>query len=169
MQFVWIYSSMLKKRRRAQYSRGVDTAVCVRALQMCVSVHGKLLTSARLQHPERFICSPRAFVQCLYRVLIREIERECNTVMVMHRRTLYENVDGQNKGCLLYYRYRYFMRGIDASYRHTLYRYIDEFVTPLWWHMDYLPMYYYLSVSLIVVNTCCLRRVRESKYLICVL
>ncbi len=25
-----------KKRRRAQYSRGVDTAVCVRALQMCV-------------------------------------------------------------------------------------------------------------------------------------
>ncbi len=25
-----------KKRRRAQYSRGVDAAVCVRALQMCV-------------------------------------------------------------------------------------------------------------------------------------
>ncbi len=24
-----------KKRRRAQYSRGVDTAVCARALQMC--------------------------------------------------------------------------------------------------------------------------------------
>ncbi len=37
-----------KKRRRAQYSHGVDTAVCVRALQMCVraraSVRGKLLT-----------------------------------------------------------------------------------------------------------------------------
>ncbi len=38
-----------KKRRRAQYSRGVDAAVCVRALQqMCVraraSVRGKLLT-----------------------------------------------------------------------------------------------------------------------------
>ncbi len=43
------------KRRRAQYSRGVDTAVCVRALQMCVRtlqmcvsartpVRGKLLT-----------------------------------------------------------------------------------------------------------------------------
>ncbi len=37
-----------QKRRRAQYSRGVDAAVCVRALQMCVraraSVCGKLLT-----------------------------------------------------------------------------------------------------------------------------
>ncbi len=31
-----------QKRRRAQYSRGVDAAVCVRALQMCV--RGKLLT-----------------------------------------------------------------------------------------------------------------------------
>ncbi len=29
---------MLKKRRRAQYSRRVDAAVCVRALQMCVCV-----------------------------------------------------------------------------------------------------------------------------------
>ncbi len=36
------------KRRRAQYSRGVDAAVCVRALQVCVQasdvcVHRKLL------------------------------------------------------------------------------------------------------------------------------
>ncbi len=35
-----------QKRRRAQYSRRVDAAVCVRALQMCAraSVRGKLLT-----------------------------------------------------------------------------------------------------------------------------
>ncbi len=37
-----------QKRRRAQYSHGVDAAVCVCALQMCVraraSVRGKLLT-----------------------------------------------------------------------------------------------------------------------------
>ncbi len=33
-----------QKRRRAQYSRGVDAAVCVRALQMCVRVRRKLLT-----------------------------------------------------------------------------------------------------------------------------
>ncbi len=37
-----------QKQRRAQYSRRVDAAVCVRALQMCVharaSVCGKLLT-----------------------------------------------------------------------------------------------------------------------------
>ncbi len=34
----------------------------------------------------------------------------------------------QNKCSFLYYRYRYFTRGIDASYRHTSYRLI---VTPL--------------------------------------
>ncbi len=43
----------------------------------------------------------------------------------------------QNKGAFLYYRYRYFTRGIDALYRHTLYRYIDPYrwiVTPLELH-----------------------------------
>ncbi len=70
---------------------------------------------------ERLLCSPRAFGQSLYRVLIREIEREC-----MHRRTLYENVDSA-KIKVPFYRYRYFTHDIDASYRHTLYRYIDPY------------------------------------------
>ncbi len=44
------------------------------------------------------------------------------------RRTLYENVDSAKiKVPFLYYRYRYFTRGIDASYHHTLYRYIDPY------------------------------------------
>ncbi len=47
----------------------------------------------------------------------------------------------QNKGAFLYYRYRYFTRGIDALYRHTLYRYID----PYWWivtHLKSIPVWF---------------------------
>ncbi len=45
----------------------------------------------------------------------------------------------QNKGAFLYYRYRYFTHDIDASYRHTLYRYIsihiDESLYPYCIHV----------------------------------
>ncbi len=85
-------------------ARASDVCVCVRAraLQMCVCVCARFRCvcalficvcvcvcvlqyaenfshSARLllNNPERFICSPRAFVQSLYRVLTREIDREC--------------------------------------------------------------------------------------------
>ncbi len=129
------------KRRRAQYSRGVDAAVCVcasdvcvcvcasdvcvrasdvcvrvrfrcvcaRALQMCVCVLQMCVCASASDvcvrvrfrcvcacfrcvcaretshtvldcysnNPERLLCSPRSFGQCLYRVLTREIEGEC--------------------------------------------------------------------------------------------
>ncbi len=54
----------------------------------------------------------------------------------------------QNKGAFLYDRYRYFTRGIDASYRHTLYRYIDPYrwiVTPLAFSCIHCYCYWWLS------------------------
>ncbi len=55
--------------------------VCVRELQMCVCACASgvcvCASDCSANNPERFICSPRAFGQFLYRVLIREIEREC--------------------------------------------------------------------------------------------
>ncbi len=44
---------------------------------------------------------------------------------VMHRQTLCENVDSA-KIKVPFYKYQYFTCSIGASYRHTLYRYIDE-------------------------------------------
>ncbi len=52
----------------------------------------------------------------------------------------------QNKGAFLYYRYRYFTRGIDASYRHILYRYIDPYqwiVTPLTRHKPWVKPHHH--------------------------
>ncbi len=51
--------------------------VCVRALQMCARKTSHTVRDCSANNPERLICSPRAFGQSLYRVLIREIEREC--------------------------------------------------------------------------------------------
>ncbi len=67
-------------------ARASDVCVCARFRCVCVCVCARVLQyaenfshSARLllNNPERFICCPRAFVQSLYRVLTREIEREC--------------------------------------------------------------------------------------------
>ncbi len=94
-----------KKQRRAEFSIRSELArlsvcarfrcVCVCALQMCVCVRFRCVCVCALQmcvcaqetshtardcysnNPERLICSPRAFGQCLYRVLTREIEGEC--------------------------------------------------------------------------------------------
>ncbi len=66
-----------------------DVCVCVRVLQMCVcALQMCVCACARFSarktshtardcysnNPERLLCSPRAFGQSLYRVLIREIE-----------------------------------------------------------------------------------------------
>ncbi len=82
-------------------------------------------------------------VLCLRAVFISSLDMwdwtRMHALMVMHRRTLCGLC--QNKGAFLQisiflqiYRYRYFTRDIDASYRHTLYQYIDPYrwiVTPL--------------------------------------
>ncbi len=61
------------------------SGVCVCALQMCVCACARF-SARKTSHtardcysnnPERLLCSPRAFGQSLYRVLIREIEWEC--------------------------------------------------------------------------------------------
>jgi len=67
---------------------------------------------------------------CLRAVLISSPDTwdwtRMHALAVMHRRTLCENVDSA-KIKVPFYKYRYFKRGIDASYRHILYRYIDPY------------------------------------------
>ncbi len=144
-----------KKRRRAQYSRRVDAAVCVRALQMCACasdvsvctrfrcasarfrfVRGKLLTSldSYSNNPEGLIYWPCAFGAVLISSPDTWDWTRMHALVVMHRRTLCENVDSV-KIKVPFYRYQYFTHGIDASYHHTLYWYIINpyrwIVTPL--------------------------------------
>ncbi len=134
--------------------------VSVRALQMCacasdvcacfrcVSVHALQMCERTLQicarktsHSARLLLqqSRASFMLAsfLRAVLILSPDMwdwtRMQALVVMHRRTLCENVDSV-KIKVPFYRYRYFMRGIDASYRHTLYRYINPYrwiVTPL--------------------------------------
>ncbi len=54
-----------------------DVCVWVRALQMCARKTSHTARDCSANNPERLICSPCAFGQSLYRVLTREIEREC--------------------------------------------------------------------------------------------
>ncbi len=71
--------------------------MCVRVLQMCARKTSHTARDCSANNPDRFICSTCAFGQSLYRVLVREIEcvrmRRMHMLVVMHRRTLYENVD----------------------------------------------------------------------------
>ncbi len=55
----------------------VCVCVCVCALQMCARETSHTALNYYSNNPERLLCSPRAFRQCLYRVLTREIEQEC--------------------------------------------------------------------------------------------
>ncbi len=50
--------------------------MCVRALQMCARKTSHTALDCYSNNPERLICSPCAFGQSLYRVLIRKIKRE---------------------------------------------------------------------------------------------
>ncbi len=50
--------------------------MCVRALQMCARKTSHTALDCYSNNPERLLFSPCAFGQSLYRVLIREIERE---------------------------------------------------------------------------------------------
>ncbi len=116
-------------------------SVCVRTLQMCVCVRFRCVCAGNFSHSARLLLqqSRASFMLalCLRQVLISSPDMwdwtRMHALVVMHRRTLYENVDSA-KIKVPFYKYRYFTRGIDASYRHTLYRYIDPYrwiVTPL--------------------------------------
>ncbi len=99
--------------------------VCARASDLCA---GKLLTQCDLLLQQ----SRASFMLtlCLRAVLISSPDTwdwtRMHALLVMHRRTLCENVD-LSKLKVPFYRYRYFTHGIDASYRHTLYRYVDPY------------------------------------------
>ncbi len=66
---------------------------------MCARKTSHTALDCYSNNPERLICSPCAFGQSLYRVLIQKIdhfekfEQECTRWWVKHRRTLYVNVD----------------------------------------------------------------------------
>ncbi len=49
----------------------------LRVLQMCARETSHSALDCSANNPERLLCSPCAFGQSLYRVLTREIEREC--------------------------------------------------------------------------------------------
>ncbi len=70
-------------------------------------------------NPEHLLCSPHAFRQSLYRVLPDTWDwSRKHTLVVIHRRTLCENVDSAKiKVTFLYYRYRYFTHGIESIYQ----------------------------------------------------
>ncbi len=64
-----------KKRRRAQFSIRAELtwlSVCIRF--RCVRVSA---SDCSANNSEGLLCSPRAFGQSLYQVLVREIERDC--------------------------------------------------------------------------------------------
>ncbi len=140
-----------KKRRRAQCSIRVDAAVCVRALQMCVCVCVRVLQmcvcacasdvcTGNFSHSARLLLqqSRASYVltSCLRAVLISSPDTwdwtRMHVLAVMHRQTLYENVDSAK------IKVPFYMTDIDilrvASMHHTLYRYINPYrwiVTPL--------------------------------------
>ncbi len=114
-----------------QYSRGVDAAVCVRALQMCVCVcvcvraRGKLLTQRATVTPTipsvlyaGLVPSGSAYIESWLNENARVGGNALTDIMCKCGQC-------QNKDAFLYDRYRYFTRGIDASYRHISYWYID--------------------------------------------
>ncbi len=79
---------------RAELTRlSVDTAVCVHVLQMCVSARENFSHSTRLQQSRAFYM----LASCFRAVLISSPDTwdwtRMHALMVMHRRTLYENVD----------------------------------------------------------------------------
>ncbi len=122
---------MLKKAEESSvFVQSWRSCLCVCVRFRCV--RGKLLTQRSTVTPTipsifyaRLVRSGSPYIESWYVRL--------NKLVVMHRRTLCENVDSA-KIKVPFYKYRYFTRGIDASYRHTLYRYINPYkwiVTPL--------------------------------------
>ncbi len=111
--------------------------VCVRALQMCVCA--LQMCARKTSHTARLLLQQSrasyTLASCLRAVLISSPDTwdwtRMHALAVMHR--LCEDVDSA-KIKVPSYKYRYFTRGIDASYRHKLYRYIDESLHPYYLH-----------------------------------
>ncbi len=105
--------------------------VCARALQICARASD--VCAEIFSHSARLLLQQSrasyTLTSCLRAVLISSPDTwdwtRMHALAVMHR--LCEDVDSA-KIKVPFYKYQYFMRGIDASYRHTLYRWI---VTPL--------------------------------------
>ncbi len=146
--------------------------VCVHFRCVCVCVCVCVFTSdvcaENFSHSARLLLQQsRAFytlASCLRAVLISSPDTwdwtRTHALVVMHRRTLYENVDSA-KIKVPFYKYRYFTHGIDASYRHTLYRWI---ATPLVlsWHHEHM----WVNVLLLSArHICIISHIGRCRYL----
>ncbi len=72
-----VFINPCTKKQRAQFSIRAELtrlSVCMRALQMCARETSHTACDCYFNNPERLICSPRAFGQSLYRVLVRKID-----------------------------------------------------------------------------------------------
>jgi len=125
-----------KKWKRAQFSIHAELtrlSVCVRFRCVC----GKLLTQRSTVTPiipsvfyARLVPSGSPNIESWY---VRLNKNACIGGNA-YTDIMWKCGQCQNKGAFLYYRYLYLTRGIDASYRHTSYQYIDPYrwiVTPL--------------------------------------
>ncbi len=138
-------NSCSKKRRRAQFSIRAELtrlSVCMCFRCVCVCAASDVCAENFSNIAQLFRQQSRAsymLALCLRAGLISSPDMwdwtRMHALVVMHRQDIiWKCGQCQNKGAFLYYRYLYFTRGIDASYRHTLYRYIDPYrwiVTPL--------------------------------------
>ncbi len=123
--------------RNQRHSKRLVTGFFVAALQMCVRV--LQMYARKSSHTARdcqFRQQSRAsymLALCLRAVLISSPDTwdwtRMHAFVVMHRRTLCENVDSAKIKVPFYTTDIYILR-INASYRHTFYRYIDESLHP---------------------------------------
>ncbi len=125
--FVCIYSSMQKKRKRAQFSiRTVSLSVCMRFRCVCAENFSHSTWLFRKQSRASFMLA-----LCLRQVLILSPDKwvwtRMHVLAVMHRWTICENVDSAKIKVPIYTidRYWYFTRSIDASHCQTSYRSIS--------------------------------------------
>ncbi len=144
------------EERSIQYSRRVDAAVCVCALQVCAWETSH--TALHSNNPERLLCWLCAFRQSLYRVLIREIERE---VAVMHRRTLCENVDSA-KIKVTFYTINIDILHVASMHRIIIHRYISIY------RSTSMNRYTPIGHSLFGIG-CCLKAIKSlfGTYTVC--
>ncbi len=109
--------------------------MCASALQMCVQCVENFSHSARLQQSR----ASYMLALCLRAVLISSPDtwdwRRMHALVVMHRRTLYENVDSA-KIKVSFYTTDIDILSVALMHRIVIHC-IDESLHPYWWHMDY--------------------------------
>ncbi len=139
----------VRVRFRCVRARALE--MCVRALQMCVQCVENFSHSARLQQSRAFYM----LASCFRAVLISSPDTwdwtRMHALMVMHRRTLYENVDSAK------IKVPFYTTDIDilcvALMHRIVIHCIDKSLHPYWWHMDYFTDVIIMCLCLDCGNT----------------